>query len=140
MKSIRAYLFLFAFVGLSAISGCDADTANHLPGVDPWMDGNPVDFAEFAANADKGPVVMINLLKFRDKSLDGDGTGAEAYARYGQLAGPFVERHGGKLLWAGEAKEHLVGDTNYDWDSVLLVEPSSISPPESTPRPTSFLC
>ena len=50
---------------------------------------------------------MINLLKFRELSLDGDGTGAEAYARYGELATPFVER--------------LVGDTHYDWDSVLLV-------------------
>ena len=121
MKSASRYLCIFVFVSLSFLTGCDAQVANHLPGMDPWMDGNPVDFAEFAANADEGPVVMINLLKFRDQSLDGDGTGAEAYARYGQLAGPFVEQHGGSLLWAGAAKEHLVGDTNYDWDSVLLV-------------------
>ena len=32
-----------------------------------------------------------------------------------------MEQHGGRLLWAGAAREHLVGDTNYDWDSVLLV-------------------
>jgi uncharacterized protein (DUF1330 family) len=85
------------------------------------MDGNPADFARFAANADEGPVVMINLLKFRQGSLDGDGTGAQAYARYGELAGPFVERHGGRLIWQGQAREHLVGDTHYDWDVVLMV-------------------
>ncbi|MFV2090455.1 MAG: DUF1330 domain-containing protein [Pseudomonadales bacterium] len=101
--------------------GCDSDVANHLPGIDPWLDGNPGEFAKFATDADQGPVVMINLLKFREHSLDGDGTGAEAYARYGELASPFVAAHGGKLLWLGEAQEHLVGDTNYDWDSVLLV-------------------
>lgn len=106
-----------AFVLLSACS----DALNHLPGVDPWMDGNPADFATFAANADEGPVVMINLLKFRETSLNADGTGAEAYARYGALAAPFVEKHGGEMVWLGEALEHLIGDTNYDWDSVLLV-------------------
>lgn len=37
------------------------------------------------------------------------------------LAAPFVEAHGGRLIWAGQALEHLVGDTDYDWDSVLLV-------------------
>jgi len=113
--------FFFSIMSaLVLMSGC-SDTLNHLPGVDPWMDGNPADLASFAANADEGPVVMINLLKFREASLDGDGTGAEAYARYGALAAPFVEAHGGEMVWLGEAREHLVGDTTYDWDSVLLV-------------------
>jgi len=64
---------------------------------------------------------MINLLKFREQSADGNGTGAEAYARYAELAGPFVERHGGRLVFLGQANEHLIGDTDYDWDMVLLV-------------------
>ena len=113
--------FVLVILGSSVMSGCDADVANHLPGVDPWIDGNPGEFAKFAAQSDEGPVVMINLLKFRDRSLNGDTTGAQSYARYGELAAPFVAAHGGKLIWAGQAREHLVGDTNYDWDSVLLV-------------------
>ena len=100
---------------------CGSDPINHLPGVDPWMDGNPSEFAAFAMDADEGPVVMINLLKFREQSADGQGTGAEAYARYGELAGPFVERHGGSFVFSGQANEHLIGDTDYDWDMVLLV-------------------
>ena len=104
-----------------ALFACGSDPINHLPGVDPWMDGNPSEFAAFAMDADEGPVVMINLLKFREKSADGNGTGAEAYARYAELAGPFVERHGGSLVFSGQAAEHLIGDTDYDWDMVLLV-------------------
>ncbi len=100
---------------------CGSDPINHLPGVDPWMDGNPSEFAAFAMDADEGPVVMSNLLKFREQAADGQGTGAEAYARYGELASPFVERHGGSLVFSGRANEHLIGDTDYDWDMVLLV-------------------
>jgi uncharacterized protein (DUF1330 family) len=120
-KTRLVFLRFYFFATLAAIilSGCDA--ANHLPGVDPWIDGNPGEFAKFMAQADDGPVVMINLLKFRDRAKSGDLTGAESYARYGELAAQFVEAYGGKLIWAGQVREHLVGDTNYDWDSVLLV-------------------
>ncbi len=112
---------LIAAVGLG-LAACDSEVANHLPGSDPWLDGNIAQFVEFNTNADKGPVIMLNLLKFRAQSLDGEGTGADAYARYGELAGPFVARHGGELIWAGAATETLVGDMGYDWDMVLLVK------------------
>lgn len=115
-------MIVAGIAGCLALVACDSKIANNLPGMDPWMDGNPGQFIEFAKHADEGPVVMINLLKFRSASLDGDGTGAEAYARYGALAGPFVEKHGGELIWSGAATEHLVGDMDYDWDAVLLVK------------------
>jgi uncharacterized protein (DUF1330 family) len=121
MRAKLPAISVVTLVSLFVISGCGSDIANHLPGVDPWIDGNPGEFAKFMQQSDEGPVVMINLLKFRERSKDGNSTGAESYARYGELAAPFVEAHGGTLLWAGEAHEHLVGDTNYGWDSVLLV-------------------
>ncbi len=110
-------LWLFSLL----LFACGSDPLNHLPGMNPWLDGNPTEFRAFATAADEGPVVMINLLKFREQSADGNGTGAEAYARYAELAGPFVERHGGSLVFLGQANEHLIGDTDYDWDMVLLV-------------------
>ncbi len=113
----RHFVFPIALV----LFACGSDPLNHLPGMNPWLDGNPAEFAAFAMDADEGPVVMINLLKFRKQSADGDGTGADAYARYAELAGPFVERHGGHLVFSGQASEHLIGDTDYDWDMVLLV-------------------
>jgi uncharacterized protein (DUF1330 family) len=117
----RSLVFLMVCLIAFMLFACGSDPINHLPGVDPWMDGNPTAFAEFALDAEEGPVVMINLLKFREKSADGNGTGAEAYVRYAALAGPFVERHGGSLVFSGQANEHLIGDTDYDWDMVLLV-------------------
>jgi uncharacterized protein (DUF1330 family) len=87
----------------------------------PWLDGNVDQFAEFARQADEGPVFMLNLLRFRAKSSGGDETGAQAYARYGGLAAPFVEKHGGRLVWAGAPTQQLVGDMDYAWDAVLLV-------------------
>jgi hypothetical protein len=30
----------------------------------------------------KAPVVMVNLMRFRERSLDGDGSGWDAYLRY----------------------------------------------------------
>src|SRR5258707_10794015 len=30
----------------------------------------------------QGPIVMVNLMRFRDRSLDGDGSGWDAYLRY----------------------------------------------------------
>jgi hypothetical protein len=33
-----------------------------------------------------GPVTMLNLMKFRPHSLDGDGSGWDAYGRYMEIA------------------------------------------------------
>jgi len=113
---------LIVVIAMISLSACDSRVANHLPGSNPWLDGNPGQFAKFAATGDDGEVVMLNLLKFTDVAKDGQGTGAESYARYGELAGPFVEDHGGELIWAGAAAEQLVGGMDYDWDMVLLVK------------------
>ena len=74
---------------------------------------------------DAGPVTMLNLVKYRDRSLDGEGSGREAYQRYTQRAQDFVESRGGRVLWAGVVAEAalqdgLTGD-EVDWDWALLV-------------------
>jgi hypothetical protein len=33
----------------------------------------------------QGPIVMVHLMRFRDRSLDGDGSGQNAYLRYSAL-------------------------------------------------------
>lgn len=74
-------------------------------------------------SADDGPVTMLNLVKYRDHSSDGDGTGREAYTRYTSVAQGLVESHGGKVLWAGVMGEAALneGDGDVDWDWGLLV-------------------
>ncbi len=72
---------------------------------------------------DEGPVTMLNLVKYRDQSSDGDGTGREAYTPYTSLAQELVESRGGKVLWAGVIGEAALseGDGDVDWDWGLLV-------------------
>lgn len=71
---------------------------------------------------DTGPVVMLNLLKFKERASDGAGAGSEAYARYGDSVTKMVEARGGKVLWSGKAEQVLIGDPAQDWDAVALVE------------------
>lgn len=84
---------------------------------------NPQAFQQLAQSPDNGPVVMLNLLKFKPRSDDGDGSGADAYGRYGDVAVKMVEERGGKILWQGRAEQLLVGEAaEHDWDVVVLVE------------------
>jgi uncharacterized protein (DUF1330 family) len=69
-----------------------------------------------------GPVVMLNLMRFRERSLDGNGSGWEAYKRYSALTVPMIKARGGTMLWAGEAKMVALGaGDGHRWDYVALV-------------------
>ena len=83
---------------------------------------NKEQFVELASSADDGPVVMLNLLKFKERAQGEDGSGADAYRRYGEAAVKMVEEQGGRVLWQGRADQMLIGDTEQGWDSVVLVE------------------
>lgn len=119
-KIIKLGVTLIAVTAL--LSACDSRIANHPPGSNPWLDGNPGQFVKFASAADTGPVFMLNLLKFDETTAGGEITGAESYAKYGELAGPIVAKHGGELIWAGVPTEQLIGDMDYDWDLVAIVK------------------
>ena len=68
------------------------------------------------------PVVMVNLMRFRERSLDGDGSGWDAYLRYSALTVPMIKARGGTLLWTGNAKAVALGvEDGNRWDYVALV-------------------
>jgi uncharacterized protein (DUF1330 family) len=69
-----------------------------------------------------GPIVMLNLLKFRAKTQEEEGTGAEAYSRYGSRVVKMIEALGGKVLWSGQPESVLIGDSSDEWDAVALVQ------------------
>ena len=70
----------------------------------------------------QGPVVMVNLMRFRERSLDGDGSGWDAYLRYSALTVPMIKARGGTLLWTGEAKAVALGALEGNqWDYLALV-------------------
>lgn len=70
-----------------------------------------------------GPVVMLNLLRYDRQAKDGEGSGREAYERYGAEMQKIMSERGIKLLWRGRADSVIIGDDDADaWDTVLLVE------------------
>ena len=70
----------------------------------------------------EGPVVMVNLMRFRKRSLDGDGSGWDAYLRYSALTVPMIKARGGTLIWTGEANAVALGAQEGNrWDYVALV-------------------
>ena len=90
------------------------------------IEPTPEQLQRLASADDPGPIVMLNLLRFKDRA-DGidaaDGiTGAEAYARYGVAVQEHLARVGGRLLIALDAKESVIGPVDGEWDVVLLAE------------------
>ena len=81
---------------------------------------NAAAFKALATSKDEGPVVMLNLLKFKERADTGDVGGRESYNRYGRDVKPMVEALGGRIIWHGRADQLLIGEE--DWDAVALVE------------------
>ena len=70
----------------------------------------------------QGPIVMVNLMRFRERSLDGDGSGWDAYLRYSALTVPMIKARGGTLLWTGDARTVALGrEAGNAWDYLALV-------------------
>jgi uncharacterized protein (DUF1330 family) len=95
------------------------------------IDPRPEQFQEVIAKVPKGvPVVMLNLLKFRDiaKYPDdrADISGRDAYAIYSGKALKHLGDIGGELIWFGEAKASVIAPPDEDWDQVFLVKYPSI--------------
>jgi uncharacterized protein (DUF1330 family) len=79
--------------------------------VDPW---NGIE--EMRRRAGDGPVVMLNLLKFKP---GGEQRYLEGYA---SVAVPMIERLGGRIVYAGRLAESAHGDDAPEWDLLVLVE------------------
>lgn len=71
---------------------------------------------------------MVNLMRFRERSLDGDGSGWDAYLRYSALTVPMIKARGGTLLWTGNAKAVALGaQEGNQWDYLALVYYPSVA-------------
>jgi len=81
----------------------------------------------FFADLEDGPIIMVNLLKFRPFARYADGAesdlpGAAAYGRYAEAVTRLIVGLGGRLLSGGEVTGLLIGQVEALWDKVLLVE------------------
>jgi len=71
---------------------------------------------------DDGPVVMVNLVRFKAASADGDGSGWDAYLRYSKGFAALMKAIGATILWAGKVEGAAFGDVgDRPWDFVVLV-------------------
>lgn len=77
---------------------------------------------QLRALPDDAPVVMLNLMRFRDRSLDGNGSGWDAYLRYSALTIKLIKARGGTIIWTGDAEAVALGvPEQRRWDYVALV-------------------
>ena len=74
---------------------------------------NDEEFKRLENSSLEGPVVMLNLLKFKPN-------GAADYKRYMKGTGPYLKEVDGKVLFFGKANELLYGEES--WDYIMLVE------------------
>jgi uncharacterized protein (DUF1330 family) len=83
-----------------------------VSGLEPTDD----QIAALAARPADEPVVMVNLLQFREG-------GQESYLRYVKEAGPHLQRVGGTVRYGGSAPAQMIGDGEKPWwDAILIVE------------------
>ncbi|GGA04204.1 DUF1330 domain-containing protein [Dyella caseinilytica] len=88
----------------------------------------------FVMRGVQGPVVMLNLLRFRktaDYSLspelspDVPISGAAAFYRYIEHTLPYLYESGGEVMFLGEGGSFLIGPANERWDMAMLVRQHS---------------
>ncbi|MEO1001011.1 MAG: DUF1330 domain-containing protein [Pseudomonadota bacterium] len=89
----------------------------------PHIDPTRAQFDAFKALPRDRPVMMLNLLRFREAAAYPDGraaTGREAYAAYGKGSGPIFARVGGEILWRGTQEAMVIGPDDKDWHLAFI--------------------
>ena len=77
---------------------------------------------------DATPLVMINLLRYRERAQYPAGAGAdpcsgrEAYGRYAAVALQKVASVGGRLVWMGRVAASVIAPEGEEWHDAVLVE------------------
>lgn len=74
-----------------------------------------------------GPIVMVNLLKFRPRAQYEDArpcdlSGRDAYMLYALAVVPLLAGVGGRLLFAADVSLLMIGQVEPLWDQVALAE------------------
>ena len=73
------------------------------------------------------PLVMVNIIKFKETTENGNETGQEAYARYFKNVQPFVAKAKATLIWKGAVATTVIGDSKDQPNMIFLVEYPSVN-------------
>ena len=88
------------------------------------MGPEPDQLEELMSGPADTPVVMVNLLRFKQRA-DAPGediSGAESYQRYAERMRKIVEGVGGRFIWSGRVDSQVIGRSDVPFDVVGLVE------------------
>lgn len=80
------------------------------------VDPRGADLKRYLAEDPGGPVVMLNLLRFKP-----DG-GREKYLEYVEHFQRTAQPHGARTVYLGDGLTPVVAEDGQAWDAVLLVE------------------
>lgn len=102
----------------------------------PYLEPTQQSGRAFLSRGISGPVVMLNLLRFRpvadysaapNLAPASPITGEAAYHLYMEHALPYLRESGGEVLFFGKGGEFLIGPTEERWDAALLVRQASVA-------------
>lgn len=97
-------------------------------GKQKYLNINPEQVSDFAKNSSAKPVVMLNLVKYKNAVQETGMTGKESYKEYMRQATPFFQKANAVVLFYGSPKHMLIGPENEElWDDVLLVKYNSVA-------------
>ena len=86
---------------------------------------DPDAIAKMSAKDPDEPVVMLNLLRYRDVAESGHGvdglSGDAAFREYGRRFAELNPRFGGEPIWMGRADSTIIAPDDERWDVVILV-------------------
>jgi hypothetical protein len=87
----------------------------------------PAQLAALAAISPDGPLVALNLNRYRERAAypagtpDADVSGREAYLRYGLVAVAAIKSVGGRVLWATAGRQLAIGCDHDVFQEVVAV-------------------
>lgn len=90
---------------------------------------------DFMMRGIAGPVVMLNLLRFRETAdygaspelaPDAPISGRDAFLRYYEHTLPFLRGSGGEVLLLADGGPWLIGPPDEHWDMAMLIRQASV--------------
>ncbi|ABC63486.1 DUF1330 domain-containing protein [Erythrobacter litoralis] len=88
-----------------------------------YIDPSPANFQAFKDLPRDEPILMLNLLRYRNLAQyppghehHGNGwSGRRAYEEYGTTSGPIFKRVGGEIVWRGAFQAMVTGPDDQSW-------------------------
>lgn len=88
-----------------------------------YLDMSPEQFKAFVALPIDGPLLMLNLLKFKERVEEAEMSGAKMYKEYMKAANPFFIKSKAIIRFLGKPNFTLIGPSEEElWDKILIVE------------------